>query len=368
MADHRPSPRAPGRRLSLFWILQLGGWGLFGAGMFVAGLSVFPLFEDVCLKSSLTIFGFGASLLLRLIYRAEDRLQIPLAAQAAVAVPASFGAAAVWMAAHHLTIAAVLGPVKRGGGFRWDWREFPDFTNTIYYFFVLVAWSVLYYGVQATLDLSSERERLRKSEALGREARLHALQLQLSPHFLFNGLNAISTLVHEARNAEANRMLSRLSDFLRATLDRPITMEVPLDEEIELACRYLEIERIRFGDRLKLEISVSPDTRAALVPPLILQPLVENAVRHAILPREGGGCLSIRAARADGWLTLAVADDGPGMREGARTPGGVGLANTRERLAELYGGRAVLSFDASESGGLSVSIRIPFRVAVTGAA
>ncbi len=366
MPDHSLPSAAPGRRLSLFWILQLGGWGLFGAGMFVAGLSVFPLFEDTCLKSSLTLCGFAASLLLRFLYRAEAKLRVPIAAQAAIPIPASFGAAAVWMAVHHVAIAAILGGGKRHG-FHLDWKGFPDFTNTIYYFFVLLAWSVLYYGVQAGLDLSAERERLRKSEALGREARLHALQLQLSPHFLFNGLNAISTLVHDGRNAEANRMLSRLSDFLRATLDRPTTMEVLLDEEIELARRYLEIEQIRFGDRLRLDILVPSETRRALVPPLILQPIVENAVRHGILPREGGGTLSIRAAHSDGWLTLGVSDDGPGLPERA-VPAGVGLANTRARLAELYGGLAELSFAAVATGGLAVSIRIPFRTAVSGAA
>jgi hypothetical protein len=102
-----------GRRPSLFWILQLGGWGLFGAGMFVAGLSVFPLFDDTCLKSSLTIFGFCASLLLRAIYRAEQKRRVPLVAQAAAALPLSFGAAALWMAAHHTAVAAVFGSARR---------------------------------------------------------------------------------------------------------------------------------------------------------------------------------------------------------------------------------------------------------------
>jgi signal transduction histidine kinase len=352
------SPTEIPKRRRLFWILQLGGWGLFGAGMFAAGLSQWPLLEAVVLKSSLTLFGFAASLVLWLAYRALRGAGAP-AVVVAAAIPLSFGAAAGWMAAHNLVVAAFAA-----------WRRgaptaavhFPDFVNTIYFFFVLLAWSVLYFGVEAYLDLAAERERRVRVEDLAHEARLRALRLQINPHFLFNALNGVSTLVSEGRSSDANRMLSRLSDFLRATLDRTETREIPLAEEIDFACKYLEIEEARFGQRLRVEIAVAPEAEAALVPPLILQPLVENAVRYGILPREGGGSVAIAAARDDGFLTLSVRDDGPGMAsvDSAARPG-VGLANVRQRLAELYGADAALELGRGERGGLAASIRIPWR-------
>jgi hypothetical protein len=353
-------------RRSLFWILQLGGWGFFGAGMFVAGLSQWPLLRAVVVKSSLTLFGFGGSLLLAWLYRGLRRSGAGLPLLLAAAVPLSFGAAGLWMAAHNLVVAS-FGAWQRGArGLALS--GFPDFVNTIYFFFVLLAWSVLYYGVQAYLDLLAERERLRRAEFRAHEARLRALRLQLNPHFLFNTLNGISTLVAEGRGPEANRMLSRLSDFLRATLERTDTEEIPLSEEIEFACQYLEIEEARFGDRLRVDIAVEPGTERALVPPLILQPLVENAVRHAIQPREEGGSIEITARRREEWLTLGVVDDGPGVAAGADPGRGVGLSNTRQRLAELYGGGAELHLEPGAAGGLAVSVRLPFRAAAAGAA
>jgi two-component sensor histidine kinase len=362
------SPEAPvtANRSSLFWILQLGGWGLFAAGMFVAGVSIWPVTYAVVVKSSLAIFGFALSLVLRLIYRAFIRRRVPLLAVLGLALPLSYGAAGVWMAAHHLVVAAYVA--WQSGKPQFALRGFPDFINTIYYFFVYVAWTVLYFGVQAYLDLLDERERLRRAESLAHEARLRALRLQLNPHFLFNTLNAISTLVAEARNEKANRMLSRLADFLRTTLDRPDTDEIPLADEIEFARQYLGIESIRFGQRLRVDISVEPEASHGLVPAMILQPLVENAVRHAILPRESGGAISIVAERQDSWLTLGVHDDGPGLKDIGALHHGVGLSNTSTRLTELYGEGAELCFARSDRGGLAVLIRLPFRTAVAATA
>ena len=357
----------PGRR-ALFWILQLGGWGLFGAGRFAAGVSQWGLARAAVVKASLTVFGFAASLLLATAYRLLARRGAPLAVIAAAAIPLSFGAAGLWMAAHNAVVAAF--DAWRRGAASVVPRGFPDFVNTIYFFFVLVAWSALYFAVPAFVELAAGRERLRRAEDLAHAARLRALRLQLNPHFLFNALNGVSTLVAEGRSAEANRMLARLADFLRATLERTDTDAIPLSEEIEFACRYLEIEQARFGERLRVDISVAPEAEAALVPPLILQPLVENAVRHAIAPRESGGAIAISAERRDGWLTLGVRDDGPGVgggepRDGAEEPrsGGVGLSNTRERLAELFGDRAELRLISSAGAGLEASIRLPFRAA-----
>src|SRR5262249_53523699 len=151
---------------------------------------------------------------------------------------------------------------------------FPDFANTIYFFFVLLCWSALYFGIPAYRALGHERERLLRAEARAHEARLAALRLQLNPHFLFNALNAVSTLVADGRPTEANRMLARPPDFLPATLDRRDAAEVPLFEELEFTRQYLDIELVRFGERLRVDLDVDPAARGALVPPMILQPLV----------------------------------------------------------------------------------------------
>src|SRR5262249_34871859 len=159
--------------------------------------SQWTLAYTTVMKSSLALFGFALSLVLREAYRLLARRRAPLAAIVALALPLSFGAAGIWMAAHHLVVAIYVA--RQRGVPALAWKEFPDFVNTIYYFFVLVAWSVLYFGVQAYLDLVSERSRLERAESLAHEARLRALRLQLNPHFLFNTLNAISTLVSESR-------------------------------------------------------------------------------------------------------------------------------------------------------------------------
>jgi two-component system sensor histidine kinase AlgZ len=349
---------------SLFWPLQLAGWGVFGAGMFAAGLSNWPAGYAAVVKASLTLFGFGASLLLRAVYRTLSGRGAPPPAIFATAIPLCYGAAGAWMAPHNLIVESAQASWRAGAPVL-SASGFPDFANTIYFFFVLLCWSALYFAIPAFRELARERERLLRAEARAHEARLAALRLQLQPHFLFNALNAVSTLVADGRPAEANRMLARLADFLRATLDRRDAVEVPLSEEIAFTRRYLEIEEVRFGSRLRVEVDVDPAAERALVPPMILQPLVENAVRHAIVPRVSGGAVGIVAAREDGFLRLGVDDDGPGVAKDGSTADvprpGLGLANTRERLAELYGSRAEIRFGESSRGGLAVWLRLPYR-------
>lgn len=216
-------------------------------------------------------------------------------------------------------------------------------------------------GAHAAYFYRRSRERdLRSVELTARlaEARLQALQMQIQPHFLFNSLNALAALI--AKNPEAaDEMLTNLGDFLRMTFESSGAAEVPLRRELEYVERYLAIERVRFGERLSFSIEVEPGTPAALVPTLLLQPLVENAVRHGIEPRAEGGRIVVRAARDGGSLRLIVSDDGVGMKLTPRV--GIGLANTRERLRELYGAAGTLSLK-SETG-TEVEIRLPFRVA-----
>jgi hypothetical protein len=196
-------------------------------------------------------------------------------------------------------------------------------------------------------------------------ARLEALTARLQPHFLFNTLQGISTLIHADPDA-ADRMLTRLSDLLREVLARGAEREVLLDDELRVLSAYLDIARMRFGDRLAVAVEAAPATRIGLVPFFVLQPLVENALRHGVERRAGPAIVRIRAAREKGRLVLTVEDDGLGDQEGdAREGSGLGLATTRARLGELYGDAAALEHGARLDGGYAVQITLPWRAAPT---
>jgi LytS/YehU family sensor histidine kinase len=192
------------------------------------------------------------------------------------------------------------------------------------------------------------------------EARLEALRMQLNPHFLFNTLHAISALIHDQPDA-ADRMVARLSDLLRLSLDPSKPQEVPLSEELAFLEGYLEIEQTRFSERLQVTKVIEAGTETALVPFLLLQPLVENAIRHGIEPREERGCLAITARRQNGRLELRVRDDGPGLAKKDAKPQGIGLSNTRSRLQHLYGEQFTFELKDLVEGGLEAFISLPFR-------
>jgi sensor histidine kinase YesM len=193
------------------------------------------------------------------------------------------------------------------------------------------------------------------------QAKLEALRLQLHPHFLFNTLNTISSLVHRDVDA-ADEMITNLSELLRLSLDVG-EQEVPLRRELEILDCYLAIEQVRLGRRLRVERQIDEAALDGLVPSLVLQPVVENAVRHGLEPRAAPGTITIRAERVAGILRLAVTDDGPGLKPAdARTERrGIGLANTEARLRELHGPAARLVLREPAGGGVSVEIELPFR-------
>lgn len=194
------------------------------------------------------------------------------------------------------------------------------------------------------------------------QAQLAALRMQLNPHFLFNSLNAIAGLVRENDNRTAVRVIAQLSDVLRHVLSTSTVNEAPLHTELEFIREYLEIERVRFPERLQVTWRVADDANDALVPSLILQPIVENALKHGIHQRSARGHLEIEAVRHGDVLRLVVRDDGRGFSANAPSrDGGVGLANTRARLDQLYGARARLSLDDAPGGGARVVIELPYR-------
>jgi two-component system LytT family sensor kinase len=206
------------------------------------------------------------------------------------------------------------------------------------------------------------RERELAASELGRqlaEAQLQALRMQLNPHFLFNAMNSIAMLVRGQRNPEAVRMLAGLSDLLRSVLEERPMPEVPLRDELRFLERYLEIERVRCADRLQVRVEVEPELLDASVPNLILQPLVENAIKHGVARRSQATLVRIGAERRNGTVVLSVRDDGPGLEPEPRE--GVGLRNTRARLARMYGEHQRMELAGGEDGGAVATIELPYR-------
>ena len=231
-----------------------------------------------------------------------------------------------------------------------------------------VPWSVVMYFaflgcVYAFTYFAELREREAQQARLSAqlaEARLGALRMQLNPHFLFNSLNALAVLVRDQKARDASRMLTLLGSVLRQVLQGEKRPEVTLGEELRFIEQYLAIEQVRFSDRLRIVWSVDPSLRDVLVPEFILQPLVENAVRHGIAKRAEAGTIELSAVAMDRDLVLSVRDDGPGFRMDHDSTG-VGLANTRARLETLFGTAAKLELRDSESGGTIATVRIPLR-------
>jgi len=221
-------------------------------------------------------------------------------------------------------------------------------------------------GVATTLGYHRQfRERELRAAQLETQlalAQVQALKMQVHPHFLFNTLHAVTVLIREDP-AGATRVVTRLGDLLRLTLSRATTAQVSFRRELEILTLYLEIERTRFQDRLEIAYDVQPNTLGALVPDLILQPLVENAIRHGVSPNPGTGRIEVRSLRDGHWLTLEIRDNGAGLAEGHGRPEGIGLTTTRARLERLYGPQQELTLENLPAGGCVARIRIPYQPA-----
>ena len=244
------------------------------------------------------------------------------------------------------------------------WENYRVFVLVNLHFSVSIYWGVL--GIyQAIRYYRKYREReLQTSQLEARLAmsRLQVLKMQLHPHFLFNTLNAISELIYKDPES-AERMIGDLSDLLRMSFQNLEVQEITLKQELEFLRKYLEIEQMRFHDRLRVEMKIAPETLDAQVPNMILQPLVENAIKHGLAPRSEGGKIEIGAERSNGHLQLTVSDDGIGVpfNDVENLPEGVGLSNTRKRLRHLYGERHKFNLATAKKNGLKVNLTIPFK-------
>jgi two-component system LytT family sensor kinase len=277
----------------------------------------------------------------------------------------------------HLAIAVGIALFSTTMNTAMGWAMWPDeppnfrvYFQGGYYF--NIQWYCVVTGVWYALDYYRRfRDREIAAAQLGArlaEARLEALKMQIQPHFLFNTLHSISELVHEDPEA-ADRMITRLGDLLRLTVDNAEAHEVTLAHEMDFLEAYLEIQRTRFQDTLEVEIRIPPGLLDALVPNLVLQPLVENAIRHGVASRGGVGRVRVSAARDGEWLRLEVRDNGAGLPAvpAARGREGVGVRNTRARLEQMYGARQRFELRNGSRGGAVAAVSIPFREAPAGA-
>jgi signal transduction histidine kinase len=242
------------------------------------------------------------------------------------------------------------------------WETFKYALVATFFFNILIYWVIISVAQAIRLYRRDREREVRTAELEKRliEARLQALQMQLNPHFLFNTLHAISSLMHKDVDA-ADRMLIRLGDLLRYALESTEEQEVTLRQELDFLDRYIEIEQTRFGNRLSVEKQIAPDTCEALLPNLLLQPIVENAIQHGIEPHARPGRIELKSSRVDNSLQVEIRDNGAGLPPDGQAEEGIGLSNSRARLQQLYGNQARFELKNAPNGGLRVTIVVPWR-------
>ncbi|MEJ8568074.1 sensor histidine kinase [Elongatibacter sediminis] len=354
----------------LFWVLHLGGWAAWGLigkyGLTRAMLGeVAPHYAAYV--GVITVIGIVLTLGLRILYHRVWKS--PLWVQAITFLGGSYLAGYAWMRCRGYiyynwleTAKDVEAWMERLGDAAEVYQKVSFVESHLSGLSVMLAWSALYFAIKYYRIFQEVRESALKSAAMAHEAQLKMLRYQLNPHFLFNTLNAISTLILEQQTELANRMVTRLSSFLRYSLDNDPMLKITLKQELKALQLYLDIEKVRFEERLNLELMIDDDAQDALIPSLLLQPLVENSIKYGIARAEDGGTIRIGAKVFAGDLLIQLSDDGPGVDlvDGEIPEAkGVGLRNTRERLFELYGSQHSFRLSETDPHGLTISIRIP---------
>ena len=335
-----------------FWSLQTLGWSGYFILRSVTGFanSMGPMW--LVHTALLTATGYSLTLLMGALFRRLIKMRViwtaVLSLLAVVVASVAFSVIETW------SYATFLKPDSRPAGFEYMGAILLNFA-------LLAAWAALYYGINYYILLDEQLTQRERLESQASSAQLAMLRYQLNPHFLFNTLNSISTLVLLKQTERANAMLARLSSFLRYTLANESTAKVTLAQEVETLKLYLEIEKMRFEDRMRPHFRIDPETIGAKLPSLLLQPLIENAIKYAVTPREDGADIWITASREGQAVRIEVADSGDGGNVDltATQSTGVGLANIRERLAQAYGNAHGFTTRTNEHGGFSVIIEIP---------
>jgi two-component system, LytTR family, sensor kinase len=339
-----------------FWTLQSAGWAGYFVLRSLTGIANGAGWLFVVPTALATATGYSLTLLMSAAYRRLFHMR-PIATwggSMAILIIASmvYSSIETWA---HATLYRT-GPMPQG---------IQLLSAILLDFALLAAWSSLYYGINFYILVEEQRDQLLRLESQASSAQLAMLRYQLNPHFLFNTLNSISTLVLLKETERANAMLSRLADFLRFTLIYEPTAHVTVAQEVQTLKLYLEIEKMRFEKRLRPVFEIDPRAERARLPSLLLQPLVENAIKYAVTPSEEGAEIAVSARLVGERVLIAVSDTGPGLIENKLGPSlstGVGLANIRDRLAQAYGPDHRFDSRSTPGGGFAVEIEIPYQL------
>jgi len=351
-------------RAKQFWIFQLVGWSVWTLMLVLRDLLIVP--SEYIFPRALI---FGSSAVVGILVTSGLRIAFHMVWERGFIVRflvgwfGSFAAALIWQPFQNFIALIPFGEVTDLSA-----TSTLDLFDGLFRIScpLMLLWSGLYFLIKYYQLFQAEKEKSLRSQALAHQAQLLMLRYQLNPHFLFNTLNAISTLVLAQSTARANEMLTKLSKFLPYSLDHSPLDKVTLAHELDSSRLYLDIEKVRFAERQKLEFDISPEAEAALVPTMILQPIIENTIKHAISKSEAGGRIHIAARRKYESLVLEVSDDGPGLSDNSVNADaltlskGVGVSNIQNRLQEIYGDEHKLLFSNVETGGLSGTVEIPY--------
>lgn len=338
----------------LFWVLHLGGWGFYYIIRILNAIALpYPLLHEIYIFTTLVamLLTLVMRYVFKMIWSLGPKWIFTSAALLTLVMSAATSALELWAATYFYP------------------EEFSEagwglLGNIFVYAPLIMAWGGLYIAIKYLRKNREQNERMLKVTAMAHQAQLKMLRYQLNPHFLFNTLNAISTLLLDKNSQAANRMLTKMSSFLRYTLVNQPNQKVTLDQELHALGLYLDIEKVRFEDRLSVDIIADKDARNAHLPSLILQPLIENAIKYAIAPSEDGGALKIQAHIRDERLHVILCDTGPGLPEHmphapAENSSGVGLANTKERLEQIYKEDFLFELYPNEPNGLCIHMAVP---------
>ena len=338
-----------------FWLIQSAGWAGYFVLRALGGVANNMGLLFIVPTALATATGYSLTLLMGAAFRrlmtAKPIWTWTMSILILVVASAAFSTIEVW------ANATFYHPGVQPEGAQFLGAILLDFA-------VLGAWSALYYAINFFLKLELQTGQLERLEGQASAAQLAMLRYQLNPHFLFNTLNSISTLVLLKQTDRANLMLSRLSGFLRYTLINEPTAQVTLAQEVETLKLYLEIEKMRFEDRLRPSFDIAPEAAHTRIPSLLLQPLVENAIKYAVTPQEEGAEIAVTARLVGDHVQISVTDTGPGLNDvQPRTTSstGVGHANIRDRLVQAYGTRQRFDAQSGPAGGFAVTIEVPYE-------
>lgn len=346
----------------LFWLLQAGGWAGWALSFYL-GATVWGDPPDNYEFYVPIIAAVGMALTLGLRWAFRLTWEMSFIARVLPFLLGSYFAGVLWMIARTFVFFSLFPEQKAAFGIESSAEFYSYLEGAISAAWVMFGWSALYFGIKYYILLQDAKARALTAASVANEAQLKMLRYQLNPHFLFNTLNAISTLVLDKDTSLASDMIDKLSKFLRHSLETDPMTQITVDQEVAALKLYLDIEQVRFGSRLEVLFSINPEVKGALVPSLILQPLVENAIKYGISQSVKGGAIGISAHKDGNDLQLIISDNGPGLdfSQGITPKGsGVGLENCRERLKALYGNRQSLKLGPTLPHGLTVTINIPF--------